>query len=103
MLHREFEREIRRIFDVQQAAYQELPAVERTTRSNLMGVTTKQFRRRLREVLASRRRSEEFKRTRTRFSLPSLTPVEPSSRQDNVYVPLSRSKKDSEVIYLPPI
>lgn len=103
LLHREFEREIRRILDVQQAAYKELPTGDRTARSVFTGVTNKQFRRRLSEVLASRRRSEEFKRTRTRLSLPSLSPVEPSSRQDNVYVPISRSKKDSEIIYLPPI
>lgn len=103
VLHREFEQEIRRILDVQQAACKEFPALKQDARSLLTGVTNRQFRRRLSETLASRRRTEEFRRTRTRLSLPSLSPVEPSSRQDNVYVPLSRSKKDSEIIYLPPI
>ena len=104
LLHREFEQEIRRILDVQQAACREFPgALKQSTRSLLTGVTNRQFRRRLSEALASRRRTEEFRRTRTRLSLPSLSPVEPSSRLDNVYVPLSRSKKDSEIIYLPPI
>ena len=103
MLHREFEQEIRRILDVQQAACREFPELERNARSVFTGVTNKQFRRRLSEALASRKRSEEFKRTRTRLSLPSLSPVEPATRQDNVYVPLSRSKKDSEIVYLPPI
>lgn len=103
MLHREFEQEIRRILDVQQEACKEFPALEQNARSLLTGVTNRQFRRRLSEALASRRRTEEFRRTRTRLSLPSLSPVEPSSRQDNVYVPISRSKKDSEIVYLPPI
>ena len=103
VLHREFEQEIRRILDVQQAACREFPALMQDARSLLTGVTNRQFRRRLSEALASRRRTEEFRRTRTRLSLPSLSPVEPTSRQDNVYVPLSRSKKDSEIIYLPPI
>lgn len=103
MLHREFEQEIRRILDVQQAACRDFPGLKQDARSLLTGATNKQFRRRLSEALASRRRTEEFRRTRTRLSLPSLSPVEPSSRQDNVYVPLSRSKKDSEIIYLPPI
>ncbi|KAL9955334.1 hypothetical protein ACROYT_G036642 [Oculina patagonica] len=103
MLHREFEQEIRRILDVQQETYKEFPALEQNARSLLTGVTNRQFRRRLSEALASRRRTEEFRRTRTRLSLPSLSPVEPSSRQDNVYVPISRSKKDSEIVYLPPI
>lgn len=103
MLHREFEQEIRRILDVQQAACRDLPGLKQDAHSLLTGVTNRQFRRRLSEALASRRRTEEFRRTRTRLSLPSLSPVEPSSRQDNVYVPLSRSKKDSEIIYLPPI
>ena len=104
LLHREFEQEIRRILDVQQAACREFPALNwQNARSLLTGVTNKQFRRRLSEALASRRRTEEFRRTRSRLSLPTLSPVEPSSRLDNVYVPLSRSKKDSEIIYLPPI
>jgi len=103
MLHREFEQEFRRILDVQRTACQEYPALKSFARSVFSGVTNKQFRRRLSEALASKRRSEEFKRTRTRLSLPSLSPVEPSSRQDNVYVPISRSKKDSEIVYLPPI
>lgn len=103
MLHREFEQEIRRILDVQQAACRDFPGLKQDARSLLTGATNRQFRRRLSEALASRRRTEEFRRTRTRLSLPSLSPVEPSSRQDNVYVPLSRSKKDSEIIYLPPI
>ena len=103
LLHREFEQEIRRILDVQQAACREFPALKQNAHSLLTGVTNRQFRRRLSEALASRRRTEEFRRTRTRLSLPTLSPVEPSSRLDNVYVPLSRSKKDSEIIYLPPI
>lgn len=103
MLHREFEQEIRRILDVQQEACKEFPALEHNAHSSLTGVTNRQFRRRLSEALASRKRTEEFRRTRTRLSLPSVSPVEPSSRQDNVYVPVSRSKKDSEIVYLPPI
>lgn len=103
MLHREFEQEFRRILDVQRTACQEYPALESCARSVFSGVTNKQFRRRLSEALASKRRSEEFKRARTRLSLPSLSPVEPSGRQDYVYVPISRSKKDSEIVYLPPI
>ena len=103
MLNREFEQEFRRILDVQRTACQGHPVLESCARSVFSGVTNKQFRRRLSEALASKRRSEEFKRTRTRLSLPSLSPVEPSSRQDNVYVPFSRSKKDSEIVYLPPI
>lgn len=103
MLYREFEQEFRRILDVQRTACKEYPSLERYARSVLSGVTNKQFRRRLSEALASKRRNEEFKRTRTRLSLPSLSTVEPLSRQDNVYVPLSRSKKDSEIVYLPPI
>ena len=103
MLHREFEQEFRRILDVQRTACHEYPALKSFARSVFSGVTNKQFRRRLSEALASKRRSEEFKRTRTRLSLPSLSPVEPSSRQDNVYVPISRSKNDSEIVYLPPI
>ena len=103
LLHREFEQEFRRILDVQHTACKEFPALERYSRSVFSGATNKQFRRRLSEALASKRRHDEFKRTRTRLSLPSLSPVEPSSREDNVYVPLSRSKKDSEVVYLPPI
>ena len=103
LLHREFEKEFRRIVEVQQTACREFPELERYFRSSFSGVTNKQFRRRLGEALASKRRGEEFKRTRTRLSLPSLSPVEPISHEDNVYVPLSRSKKDSEIVYLPPI
>ena len=103
LLHREFEKEFRRIVDVQQTALGEFPERERYFRSTFSGVTNKQFRRRLSEALSSKRRTEEFKRTRTRLSLPSLSPVEPISHEDNVYVPLSRSKKDSEIVYLPPI
>ena len=103
LIHREFEEEFRRIVEVQQTACREFPELERYFRSTFSGVTNKQFRRRLIEALASKRRTEEFKRTRARLSLPSLSPVEPISHEDNVYVPLSRSKKDSEIVYLPPI
>ena len=103
VLHREFEQEFRRIIDVQRSACQEYPALARSARSVMSGVTNKQFRRQLSETLETKRRLEEFKRTRTRLSLPSLSPVEPSSRQENFYVPISSSKKDSEIVYLPPI
>lgn len=103
MLHREFEQEFRRLLDVQRTACQEYPALQRYAHLVSSGVTNKQIRRRLSEALARKQRLEEFKRTRARLSLPTLTPAEPSSRQDNVYVPISRSKKDSEVVYLPPI
>ena len=101
ILHREFEQEFRRILDVQRSACQEYPALARSAHAVMSGVTNKQFRRRLSEALESKRRLEEFKRTRARLSLPSLSPVEASSR--HFYVPLSRSKKDSEIVYLPPI
>ena len=101
LLHREFEQEFRRILDVQQEAFKEFPVLFRSYFSVFSGITNKQFQRRLSEALEKRKRYEDFRRTRTKLSLPTVSSA--ASRENSSKEILSQWKTDSDIVYLPPI
>lgn len=107
LLGQDFEQEIRRIVDIQREALQENPQTFRKYSSSLRGFTRKQFRRRLKETLESQQRTEELRRTKTRFSLPELSSEHSSNsrltRRSHNFLWFLNTSKQSETIYLPPI
>lgn len=104
MLHREFEQEFLRIVDVERTVCEEYPTLGRYAKTVLTGTTNRQFRRRLSEMMATSKRTEEFERTRVRFSLPSLSSDETSRRKNHSFFSdPNLAKKQSDIVYLPPI
>lgn len=104
MLHREFEQEFHRIVDAERKVCEEYPTLGRYAQTVLTGATNRQFQRRLIKMMATRKRKEEFERTRVRFSLPSLSSDETSRRKMHCFFTYPHpTKKHSDIVYLPPI
>ncbi|XP_031548719.1 uncharacterized protein LOC116286369 [Actinia tenebrosa] len=72
LLHQEFEREFRRIVEVQQEAYEDGPSFQKKS-FDVRGYTRKQFRYKLNEILTMKRREDELRRAKTQLSLPSMS------------------------------
>lgn len=104
MLHREFEQEFHRIVDAERKVCEEYPTLGRYAQTVLTEATNRQFQRRLIKMMATRKRKEEFERTRVRFSLPSLSSDETSRRKKHCFFTYPHpTKKHIDIVYLPPI